>query len=107
MIDSEMLGGFCDRLTDGRTDICDCRVAFATENESESMAENFGLFLAAYCVRRTKNIHRYIYATMSMKNFLIMFPSPYQLHAVLVLDDFISKIISLHLVVYSMSILVK
>ena len=69
------------------------------------MAENFGLFLAAYCVRRTKNIH--IYATMSMKNFLIMFPSPYQLHAVLVLDDFISKIISLHLVVYSMSILVK
>ena len=54
-----------------------------------------------------KNIHRYIYATMSMKNFLIMFPSPYQLHAVLVLDDFISKIISLHLVVYSMSILVK
>ena len=77
------------------------------KNESESMADNFGLFYAAYCVRRTKNIHRYIYATMSMKNFLIMFPSPYQLHAVLVLDDFISKIISLHLVVYSMSILVK
>ena len=27
MIDSEKLGGFCDRLTD----ICECRVAFATE----------------------------------------------------------------------------
>ena len=28
--------GFCrltDRQMDGRTDICDCRVAFATENE--------------------------------------------------------------------------
>ena len=30
--DSERLRSFCDRLTDGRTDICDCRVAFATEN---------------------------------------------------------------------------
>ena len=34
--DSERLRGFCDRRTDGQTDgqtdICDSRVAFATEN---------------------------------------------------------------------------
>ena len=33
---SERLRGFCDRQTDrqtdGQTDICNCRVAFATEN---------------------------------------------------------------------------
>ena len=27
----KLLRGFADRLTDERTDICDCRVAFATE----------------------------------------------------------------------------
>ena len=35
--DFKMLRGFADRQTnertDGRTDICECRVAFATENE--------------------------------------------------------------------------
>ena len=34
--DFKLLRGFCDWLTDGqtneRTDICECRVAFATEN---------------------------------------------------------------------------
>ena len=30
--DSERLRGFDFRWTDRRTDICDCRVAFATEN---------------------------------------------------------------------------
>ena len=31
--DFKLLRGFADRLTEERTDICDCRVAFATENE--------------------------------------------------------------------------
>ena len=34
MIDFKVVLGFCfqtDERTDGRTDICDCRVAFATE----------------------------------------------------------------------------
>ena len=31
--DFKMLRGFGDRLTDKRTDVCDCRVAFATENK--------------------------------------------------------------------------
>ena len=30
--DFKLLMGFCDWLTDKRTDICECRVAFATEN---------------------------------------------------------------------------
>ena len=30
---SERLGGFCNRQTDGQMDICYSRVAFATENE--------------------------------------------------------------------------
>ena len=30
--DFKLLRGFCDWLTDRRTDICECRVAFATEN---------------------------------------------------------------------------
>ena len=30
--DSERLRGFCDGLMDRQTDICDSRVAFATEN---------------------------------------------------------------------------
>ena len=32
-LDSEMLRGFCDRRTDRQTDLCDSRVAFATENQ--------------------------------------------------------------------------
>ena len=32
--DFKLLRGFADRLTDRQTDICDCRVAFATENAS-------------------------------------------------------------------------
>ena len=32
--DSEMLRGFCNRLTDWQTDICDSRVTFATENRA-------------------------------------------------------------------------
>ena len=32
--DFKLLRGFADRQTDKRTDICDCRVAFATENHS-------------------------------------------------------------------------
>ena len=36
--DFKMLMGFADKQTDGRTDICDCRVAFATEkNPIESI----------------------------------------------------------------------
>ena len=30
--DFKLFRGFGDRLTNGRTDICECRVAFATEN---------------------------------------------------------------------------
>ena len=30
--DFKLLSGFADKCTDGQTDICDCRVAFATEN---------------------------------------------------------------------------
>ena len=30
--DFKLLRGFADRLTDERTDICECRVALATEN---------------------------------------------------------------------------
>ena len=40
---SERLRGFCDRLTDGltdrQTDICDSRVAFATENMIDQISE--------------------------------------------------------------------
>ena len=32
--DSDRLRGFCDRLTDRQTDICNSRVAFATENNA-------------------------------------------------------------------------
>ena len=35
-LDSERLRGFDFRRTDGQTDICDCRVAFATEREKLS-----------------------------------------------------------------------
>ena len=39
---SERLRGFCDRQTDRqmdiRTDICDCRVAFATEKTHENVS---------------------------------------------------------------------
>jgi len=31
--DLKLLRGFADGRTDERTDICDCRVAFATENQ--------------------------------------------------------------------------
>ena len=31
--DFKLLRGFADERTDERTDICDCRVAFATEND--------------------------------------------------------------------------
>ena len=31
--DFKLLRGFADRQTNGRTDICECRVAFATEKE--------------------------------------------------------------------------
>ena len=32
-LESDRLRGFCDRQKDGQTDICDSRVAFATENQ--------------------------------------------------------------------------
>ena len=32
--DFKLLGGFDLWLTDGQMDICDCRVAFATENKT-------------------------------------------------------------------------
>jgi len=35
--DSERLRGFCDRQTDRRMDICDSRVAVATENSIISL----------------------------------------------------------------------
>ena len=35
-LDSERLRGFDFRKTDRQTDICDCRVAFATENTTGS-----------------------------------------------------------------------
>ena len=34
---SERLRGFCDRQTDRQTDICDSRVAFATEKVSQTL----------------------------------------------------------------------
>ena len=35
--DFKLLRGFADRLTDRQTDICDCRVAFATEKFPSKM----------------------------------------------------------------------
>ena len=35
--DFKLLRGFGDGRTNGRTDICDCRVAFATENSPQIM----------------------------------------------------------------------
>ena len=35
--DFKLLRSFADGRTDGRTDIGDCRVAFATENYSKTM----------------------------------------------------------------------
>ena len=32
--DFKLLRGFADGLMDGQTGICDCRVAFATENDT-------------------------------------------------------------------------
>ena len=44
-LDSERLRGFRDGLTDGQTDICDSRVAFATENIEDSKVLTFTEFL--------------------------------------------------------------
>ena len=33
--DFKLLRGFADERTDNRTDICDCRVAFATEKTGQ------------------------------------------------------------------------
>ena len=49
MIDFKVFWGFAFRRTDERTDICDCRVAFATEkvkslkvaNNTEKLIEQF------------------------------------------------------------------
>ena len=40
VIDFKVFWGFALRLTDGRTDICDCRVAFATENKVKVFSLN-------------------------------------------------------------------
>ena len=42
--DFKLLRGFADGRTDGRTDICDCRVAFATEKiaKKETLAHMGG-----------------------------------------------------------------
>ena len=40
--DFKLLRGFDDGRTDGRTDICDCRVAFATENTQKAMFKFIG-----------------------------------------------------------------
>ena len=36
----KLLRGFADKLTDRRTDICDCRVAFATEKHKKCCIQN-------------------------------------------------------------------
>ena len=41
--DFKLLMGFADRLTDRQMDICDCRVAFATENVHERSDQPFFL----------------------------------------------------------------
>ena len=41
-LDSERLRGFDFRLTDRQTDICDCRVAFATEKLMKIKKTNEG-----------------------------------------------------------------
>ena len=38
--DFKLLRGFDDGRTDGRTDICDCRVAFATEKGESCLKTN-------------------------------------------------------------------
>ena len=43
--DFKLLRGFADKQTDKRTDICDCRVAFATENRK---ILNFGIYLPIF-----------------------------------------------------------
>ena len=35
--DFKLFGGFADELTNRQTDICDCRVAFATEKVEEGL----------------------------------------------------------------------
>ena len=40
--DSERLRGFCNRLTDRQTDICNSRVAFATENDGSMIDYVYG-----------------------------------------------------------------
>ena len=45
--DFKLLGGFALRLTDKRTDICDCRVAFATEKVTHFL---FGCASNIYCL---------------------------------------------------------
>ena len=42
--ESERLRGFCDRQTDRQMDICNCRVAFATENTYFNMNVFEGVF---------------------------------------------------------------
>ena len=41
----KMTRGFDFRLTDGQTDICNCRVAFAAENDTEDLWAEFRLLL--------------------------------------------------------------
>ena len=41
--DFKMLGEFCF-MTDGQKDICDCRVAFATENQNHGLQIHFKTF---------------------------------------------------------------
>ena len=41
--DFKLLRGFCDWLTNKRTDICECRVAFATENSKEEEEDGSNL----------------------------------------------------------------
>ena len=42
--DFKLLRGFDDRQTNERTDICDCRVAFATEISCDDMNDMKGYF---------------------------------------------------------------
>ena len=43
--DLKLLRGFDDRRTNGRTDICECRVAFATEKPSKFFNTTFDKFM--------------------------------------------------------------
>ena len=51
-LDSERLRGFCDGLMDVQTDICDSRVAFATEYQVCNYSKHIKYYVCAIVMQQ-------------------------------------------------------